>query len=1218
VTDIITDIQIQPLEASLRLSWGMVIEQGRLRWGNRPLEARLFCKPLIELGETSLYGLPGKPVLDSGLDIGVTVGFVSVSGSKAGEAEPFRAGMRMQTALDEIYYPLHLDFKKADLPENSKAIYVVVDWQVLTADYLKQPFELRLELGYRRGKSFDEAYITEFKHTPDGTSKTVVLPDVPQVAQKDRVQRRSATPSLFISYSHANSQQIGTIAKRLSAERYYDVWIDYDSIPGGSQWQAEISRGIQHADVVLFMMSPESCASDYCRAEIQHALKYHKRIIPVRINSKCEPSELERVGLSAGYQFIDYTSSDDEENWRRLVTDASMPEVLPRDKRLLDPVKKRLHQRYLRTFFKDSFLMISLSDMVEDPPKRGVPLTDIYVPLPVDMSVTITVDETDMQTITGWWVKTERSETRADEAVPEEMRERKLHEWPALKVGHDKLEMLIGDVQRKLIERAPDLKPDDFRAEQNWYMEALDAAAVQPRMVLTGNPGSGKTVFLKHLALCLAGDQLRHSRYADVALEALDFWPYPAYTPIFISLRDLVGEQFPKVTDTASTVQFEAYLQDQLAQEGIADYWETLQEQLEEGSAIILLDGLDEVPDAVTEERRDQIIRFIQSLDIDYHACRIVITSRPYAYNGDWQLDGFGQTALKPLHNHRVWQLTQMLFKQVLPAERVQEEAEAFFKRLRAGIQEDMRNTPLLFTLMATLWLRNDQRPEHERLPQNVSALYRASVNLMLERWTRKGAADAPSVAEMLDLTTEQLRAALELTAYNVQREYGSDQQTTFRQWDLVEAMEIARGNQAMRQYQEALDYLEQRAGLLTSEEARLYRFAHLSFQEHLAACELAKPDKFPEAVVQNVQRQPGRWRNVVPLLADDIAARRNGDLLRLFQSLLPDVDPQTLEADDVRWELIAQAGQLLETHKLRLSTDEETRLRGLLARLVSVGALAPVERAEMGRLLSTLSDPRFGVGTSNHVGVRIPEIDWVTIPAGDFIYSEGEAQQTMPLQAFQISRYPITYAQFQCFLDDPEGYNNQQINWFEGLAANEDDRRMREQKFKYSNHPRENVNWYQAMAFCRWLSWRLGGDYSLDTVATWKVRLPTEYEWEKAARGTDGRVYPWGPDFDAQKCNSSDTGINQTSAVGMFPSGASPYDAFDMSGNVWEWCLTEHSSPQVQIEHEIITNSNTRVLRGGSFFNIAILLRAPYRVRDYPVNEYFGLGLRCARSYEQ
>jgi formylglycine-generating enzyme required for sulfatase activity len=157
-------------------------------------------------------------------------------------------------------------------------------------------------------------------------------------------------------------------------------------------------------------------------------------------------------------------------------------------------------------------------------------------------------------------------------------------------------------------------------------------------------------------------------------------------------------------------------------------------------------------------------------------------------------------------------------------------------------------------------------------------------------------------------------------------------------------------------------------------------------------------------------------------------------------------------------------------------------------------------------------------------------------------------------------------------------------------------------------------VTWYEAVAFCRWLTeklqrnryeFQLWRDNQCTTdgfqPGNFTVRLPTEAEWEKAARGVDKRVFPWGNDADPERANYGDTDIGATSAVGCFPRGASPYGVLDMSGNVWEWCSTKfrESYQDYQDDNEL-EGRDARVLRGGSFRSKVRRIRCASRNR-YP-----------------
>jgi formylglycine-generating enzyme required for sulfatase activity len=152
-------------------------------------------------------------------------------------------------------------------------------------------------------------------------------------------------------------------------------------------------------------------------------------------------------------------------------------------------------------------------------------------------------------------------------------------------------------------------------------------------------------------------------------------------------------------------------------------------------------------------------------------------------------------------------------------------------------------------------------------------------------------------------------------------------------------------------------------------------------------------------------------------------------------------------------------------------------------------------------------------------------------------------------------------------------------------------------------------VSWYEALAYCRWLSEKSGKPY----------RLPTEAEWEKAARGTDGRRYPWGDAWDASLCNNKESGPGKTTPVGEYPEGESPYGVEELVGQVWEWCRTKYSSSypyQPDDGREDEEGSDTRILRGGSWYDSdpAGVCRCGYRCGDPRFWNDSG-GFRCVRT---
>ncbi len=241
----------------------------------------------------------------------------------------------------------------------------------------------------------------------------------------------------------------------------------------------------------------------------------------------------------------------------------------------------------------------------------------------------------------------------------------------------------------------------------------------------------------------------------------------------------------------------------------------------------------------------------------------------------------------------------------------------------------------------------------------------------------------------------------------------------------------------------------------------------------------------------------------------------------------------------------------------------------------------SPARRSVIGETLHNLGDDRFGIGVRDD---GTPEIDWCPVPGGQ-IEIKG---QTFTVAPFYIARYLVTYSQFEAFLGAEDGFGRDE--WWAELTEEYHKQSMANQRQKYDNYPRDNVSWYQAVAFTRWLTARLRGETlphpedeqqpPLVIGGNVEVRLPAEWEWIHAATGGNpAQGYPWGPKFDARRVNGSEGGIGRTSAVGVFPHGAADCGALDMAGNVWEWCLNDSGDLKIDF-----VSTNYKRLMGGAY----------------------------------
>jgi formylglycine-generating enzyme required for sulfatase activity len=222
-------------------------------------------------------------------------------------------------------------------------------------------------------------------------------------------------------------------------------------------------------------------------------------------------------------------------------------------------------------------------------------------------------------------------------------------------------------------------------------------------------------------------------------------------------------------------------------------------------------------------------------------------------------------------------------------------------------------------------------------------------------------------------------------------------------------------------------------------------------------------------------------------------------------------------------------------------------------------------------------------------------------VPGGKFTI-EGTGREMTIDDEFEMGIYPVTNSQYERFIGDG-GYIKQEFWSPEGWKWLEKEKNPQplywnDEKWNQSEYPVVGVCWYEAEAYCNWLSKTSGGNY----------RLPSEAEWGKTAgwdeKNKKKRVYPWGDEFDKEKCNTYESKIGRTSPVNKYPQGVSPYGCYDMAGNVWEW-----------IESWYDEKEKTKVLRGGSWFFDFETARCAFRFFNLPNIRFNKVGFRCVRT---
>lgn len=715
-------------------------------------------------------------------------------------------------------------------------------------------------------------------------------------------------------------------------------------------------------------------------------------------------------------------------------------------------------------------------------------------------------------------------------------------------------------------------------------------------VIILGDPGAGKTTFLKYLAVRLArgeGVQIGMDDYLPILLPLAAF--ANALQTNDIRLDDFIAEYFAGIGSDLPIGPM-------------------INEALKVGRALILLDGLDEVRDL---NMRNTVVERV----VDFFAFhrregnKFVLTSRVVGYRAvrpsaedlvECTIVDFEEDEIEEFVTH--W--TSALEKQAQGHTSVaQADAEADRRELLDSIQQNpgvrqLASTPLLLTILALM------KRQGISLPERRVQLYDQYVTTLLSTWNRARSLSGRAPGRDIDeIQTVRILAPLALWMHEISPGVGLVGREDMRR--KLEELFMERGDssphQAARQF---LTDVREHAALLLERGPGEYGFIHLTFEEYLAAVALAlKGQGNPAPIIETLSAHVGEqaWREVTLLTIGYLGIRQQ----------LPKVAGDVVEAlvdnkPGPPGEAVVLAGDaVLDTWPGGVPMQSRDHVIQSLVATMQDGAIRPELRRHAGLLLGRL-------------GWRPGDLDrYAEISAGVYQAGIKKEAKEIPYMYF-IGKYPVTNIQYARFVKE-DGYQERDYwsnDGWEWRTGKYDSRTLEAVVHDWLEHrplPKRNtpyywhnielsnpivpvvgVSWFEAEAYCNWLAKKI-----VAVPDGYTIRLPHDDEWERAARGTNGIEYPWGEGFDKHAANTWDsdatgTGLGGTTAVCTFPQGTSPDGAWDMSGNAWEWTGTWYDEDR-----------KYRIVRGGSWIGYQWFARASFCNWSIPLMFNDDLGFR-------
>ena len=701
--------------------------------------------------------------------------------------------------------------------------------------------------------------------------------------------------------------------------------------------------------------------------------------------------------------------------------------------------------------------------------------------------------------------------------------------------------------------------------------EAVDK---YPRVVLLGDPGCGKTTALEHLAYEFAGE------------------PGPLPIPL-------------RLSEFSAGMSVEDFIVNGWAGPESSGHWnalelaDSLKVYLESGKLFLLFDALNEMPQEGYRERAASLRQFIDQWSVKGNrflvACRVLDCGE--------ELSGLQRVEIQPLDDDKIKDFIQ----RELPARWQDFWAELVKEKNNKRQLLEFARNPYMLTVMIDVFHQDN------KLVCNRSELMKRFTEILMAR-----AKEVTPPEKWLD--EDILRYALSAMAFEMQDRphSGTEVKLVLARQLIPERVSLDVNFEPVPVSFDQVLNLAASAHLIemTGDRSSL-RFYHQLLQEYYAAREMLKKES-------SALTDKWRW----PLLEKDMPKWTRPDK---NYDLLPPPPPTGWEETT-----IMAAGLKLENEdQLVLAVNAVNPvLAGRCLHEGRAGVRPAVRKTVVDHLLAAISNPKVALRVRIAAGEVLgylgdPRIGaLVKVPAGKFKMGDNREEHEKPqhelfLEAYQIGKYPVTNAEFLEFVN-AGGYKNKRFWTKDGWESRKKDgwvqpRFWDDSSLKQPNRPVVGISWYECLSYCTWKQ------------ATTKMPygLPSEAEWEKAARGIDGRLYPWGKRFESHRlnCAEGDQTVNSTTPVGIYPLGESPYKCMDMAGNVWEWTISlwgkdwkepefrYHYRPGDGRENLIADKEIFRVFRGGSYREDQYYARCSCRFRLLPGDLRSRLGFRVVVS---